>query len=252
MTHAPAHGPAPAVPPAEATGFQVEQPGYRGDLSGLAYGLRSGAVAPSDLDLPALVDAALAWFERRAATDLNDASTALPLVAQVVEVKLRLLLPQAPDAAEEDEDDPDDASSDALQAVALLEELEQAIDFLRRRRQERASVLPARAERPQLPRPSRPLRANVATLAKLASHLKGGAYFEMSRDRLTLEDAGRRLRGALARWARGALRTLVPTRSWAERTVVFAAFLETVREGRAQARQERAFDEIEVTSGRER
>ena len=238
--------------PTDAAAFRVEQPGYRGDLSGLAHALRSGTVAPADLDLPSLVDAALAWFERRAATDLNDASAALPLVAQVIEVKLRLLLPKAPDATDDDEEDPDEAASDAVQAVALLEELEQAIEFLRRRRQERASVLPARAERPELPRPSRPMRANVATLAKLASHLKGGSYFEMSRDRLTIEDAGRALRGALGRWVRGALRTLVPTRSWAERTVVFAAFLETVREGRAQARQERAFDEIEVTSGRER
>ncbi|MEX2503088.1 MAG: hypothetical protein WD336_11990, partial [Trueperaceae bacterium] len=230
-------------------GFVVDQPGYQGDLAGLAHALRRGSLAPRDLDLPALVDAALIWFERRAATDLDGASVALPQVAQAIELKLRLLLPRPP-TSDEDEDDEDPAATDALQAVAVLEELEQAIDFLRRRRQERATVVPARTQPPDLPRPRRPLRADVGTLAKMASHLAGSGYFEMHRERLSLDDALRRLRGALTRVARGTLRALTPTRSWAERTVVFAAFLELVREGRASARQEGPYGEIVVTARR--
>ncbi len=230
-------------------GFVVRQPGYQGDLAGLARALRSGALAPRELSLLALVRDALAWFEREADRDLDVASAALPQLAQVVELKLRLLLPRAPRLDEDDEDEELDAD-EALAAVALLEELEDAIAFLRRRRFERSVVVPARTPRPELPRPRRPLAATAARLATLAAGRRSGGYFELAHDRLTLDEALRRLRSALGRTLRGALATLVPTRSWAERTVVFSALLELVREGRAVARQERPYGEIEVEARR--
>jgi segregation and condensation protein A len=230
-----------------AAGFEVRQPGYAGDLAGLARALRSGALAPAQLDLRALVDDALAWFEREADVDLDGASVALPQLAQVIELKLRLLLPRPP--AEQEEDDEDEAG-ETLAAVELLAELEDAIAFLRRRRAERAVVVPARTPRPELPRPRRPAGATAGELATLAAGLSGGGYFELAHDRLTLEDALRRLRGALRRALRGSLAALVPTRSWAERTVLFSALLELVREGRASARQDAPYGEIEVEAVR--
>lgn len=241
--------PAPQQPagtsPSEPDGFVVRQPGYQGDLAGLARALRSGALAPRELDLRSLVDDVLIWFEREAERDLDLASTALPQVAQVLELKLRLLLPRPPRDSEDDEDLPE-TSDETLAAVALLEDLESAIDFLRRRRFERSVVLPARTPRPDLPRPRRPIATTASRLAALASNLRPGGYFELAHDRLTLEDALRRLRSALARLARGTLRTLTPSRSWAERTVLFSAFLELVREGRVSARQDEPYGEIEV------
>jgi segregation and condensation protein A len=241
--------PAPQQPagtsPSEPDGFVVRQPGYQGDLAGLARALRSGALAPRELDLRSLVDDVLIWFEREAERDLDLASTALPQVAQVLELKLRLLLPRPPRDSEDDEDLPE-TSDETLAAVALLEDLESAIDFLRRRRFERSVVLPARTPRPDLPRPRRPVATTASRLAALASNLRPGGYFELAHDRLTLEDALRRLRSALARLARGTLRTLTPSRSWAERTVLFSAFLELVREGRVSARQDEPYGEIEV------
>lgn len=236
----------PAGPPAtDADGFVVRQPTYQGDLAGLARALRSGTLAPRELDLRALVDDVLVWFEREAERDLDLASTALPQVAQVLELKLRLLLPRPPRDPGDDEEQPE-SSDETLAAVALLEDLESAIAFLRRRRFERSVVLPARAPRPDLPRPRRPVRATASRLAALASNLRPGGYFELTHDRLTLDDAVRRLRSALARVARGTLRSLTPSRSWAERTVLFSAFLELVREGRVDGRQEEPYGEIEV------
>jgi segregation and condensation protein A len=236
--------------PAAAT-FRVEQPGYQGDLAGLARALRNGSLAPRDLDLLSLVEDALRWFDAEADRDLDVASAALPQLAQVVELKLRLLLPRPPrqdDLFDEEEDE----AERALEAVALLEELTSAIDFLRARRFERAVVVPARTERPDLPRARRPLATTVDRLAALAAAVRPGAYFEMAFERLTLEDATRRLRRALGRVARGRLRTLVPTRSWAERTVVFAALLELVREGRVRAAQATPYEEIEIERPRRR
>lgn len=235
--------------PSEPDGFVVRQPGYHGDLAGLARALRSGALAPRELDLRALVEDVLVWFEREAERDLDLASSALPQVAQVLELKLRLLLPRPPRDDEADDDLPS-TTDETLAAVALLEDLESAIDFLRRRRFERSVVLPARTPRPDLPRPRRPVTATASRLAALASNLRPGGYFELAHDRLTLEDAVRRLRSALARLARGTLRSLTPSRSWAERTVLFSAFLELVREGRVSARQDEPFGEIEVEAER--
>jgi segregation and condensation protein A len=237
----------PAVAEAPA-GFEVHQPGYRGDLAGLARALRSGDLAPAALDLRALVNDAIAWFEREAAVDLDRASVALPQIAQVIELKLRLLLPRPPKTDEDEEFDED--AGEALEAIALLSELEDAIAFLRRRRAERAVVVPARTMPPDLPRPRRPTSATAGELATLAAGARGGGYFELAHDRLSLDDALRRLRRALRRGVRGALRALVPTRSWAERTVLFSALLELIREGRATARQEAPYADIEVESAR--
>jgi segregation and condensation protein A len=236
-----------AVPP----GFHVEQAGYQGDLAGLARALRNGSLAPRELDLLGLVEEGLRWFDAEADRDLDVASAALPQLAQVIELKLRLLLPRPP---RQDDlfDDEEDETERALEAVALLEELTSAIDFLRTRRFERAVIVPARTERPDLPRVRRPLATTVDRLAALAAAVRPGAYFEMAFERLTIEDAGRRLRAALGRVTRGGLRSVVPTRSWAERTVVFAALLELIREGRVRAAQRDAFGEIEIARPRRR
>lgn len=242
--------PEPAIgSSSETDGFVVRQPSYQGDLAGLARALRSGAVEPRALDLRALVEDVLVWFDREAERDLDLASSALPQVAQVLELKLRLLLPRPP-RDDEDDDAPPTTTDETLAAVALLEDLESAIDFLRRRRFERSVVLPASAPRPDLPRPRRPVTATASKLAALASNLRPGGYFELAHDRLTLEDAVRTLRAALARLARGTLKSLTPSRSWAERTVLFSAFLELVREGRVTARQDEPFGEIEVEAER--
>ena len=149
-----------------ASGFVVRQPAYHGDLSGLTRALRSGALAPRELSLLALVRDALGWFEREAERDLDLASAALPQLAQVVELKLRLLLPRPPRGGEDDEDEELDAE-DALAAVALLEELEDAIAFLRRRRFERSVVVPARTpmRAPASPRKSLRLSRRMITVA---------------------------------------------------------------------------------------
>lgn len=227
-------------------GFVVDQPAYHGDLGGLAYALRSGTVAPRDLRLAALVRDALAWFHEAADRDLEHASTALPALARVLELKLRLSLPRPPRDA--DTDAADDASEveEALEAVAVLEDLETAIDFLRTRRHERAAVVPASTPRPELPRRRRPHRTDAGRLAQLAASLRPGRGVDLAFERLTLEAAGRALRDALARVRRGVLSALGRHATWAERTITFAAFLELVREGRVRAEQAAPFEPIEV------
>ncbi len=230
----------------ETQGFIVEQEHFRGSLGELATALRSHDLPPERLDLYRLVREYLTYFDVLAATDLELATEALPRVAQVIELKVRLLLPRAPrETVEEGEGELDDA----LGAVALLEELEDAIAFLRRRRDERRLVLRARAPRPDYPRPERPVRARAHDLARMAGRYRVGGYFELAVERFTLAGAMRRMLAALRRRGRGPLFELAGADDWPARTVCFAALLELVRQGRVRARQDAVFGPIEVEQG---
>lgn len=241
--------PTPAAPASPAAAvpdevFLVAQPLFQGTLGELAYALRSGGIRPRDIDLYRLVRDYLAHFERHAERDLSLASEALPRVAQVIELKTRLLLPRPPSVEEEDAEELE--LDEALEAVALLEELEEAIDFLRLRREQRSIVLPARAPRPSYPRPERPLRIGVQRLAEMASRYRASTYFELAVDRLTMAGAMDRLLRTLRRFRRGLLGELTDGDDWPTRAVTFAGMLELVKEGRVRARQEAPYAPIEL------
>lgn len=237
-------GGASADPPV-AEQFLVEQEHFSGTLGELAHALRTSALEPSRIDLYQLVRAYLRYFERHAAADLELATEALPRLAQVIELKARLLLPKPPRTTEEDEEE---AVAAALEAVALLEELEDAILFLRRRREERRLMLPAKAQAPDYPRKERALRATPRDLARLAGRYRMGGYFELAIERLTLASMGRFLLSALRRVRSGALWELLGARDWPTRTIGLAALLELVREGRVSATQEEPFGPIVVAA----
>lgn len=230
--------PAEAEPPA----FVVRQDSFEGSLGELAHALRRGAVAPGAIDLLALVKAYLEHFDSFSEFDLEIASSALPNVAQVIELKLRLLLPRPPVSDVEGEED--EALDEALEAVAMLEELEDAIDFLRQRRDQRRLVLPAQAPRPEYPRPRRKLGTGIEDLARLASRYRSHGYFELAVDRLTMGGAIDRLVASLSRWRRGVFAQLVERPDWPQLTVYFAGMLELVREGRVTASQAEPYAEI--------
>jgi len=232
----------------EPAQFLVEQDRFRGTLGELAHALRIHALPPTDVDLYQLVRAYLAYFEAHAAADLELATEALPRLAQVIELKVRLLLPRPPKEAEDEEEA---LVEEALAAVALLEELEEAIGFLRRRREERRLIVPARAPRPSYPRPPRPQRTTPSDLARLAGRYRIGGYFELAIERLSLASVARTLLGALRRLRGGArLEALLGSREWAVRTVGLAAMLELMREGRVSASQAEPYGGIEVRLAR--
>ncbi len=229
----------------DAATFTVEQEHFQGTLGELAHALRNGDLAPRRLDLYRLVRDYLGFFDVVADRDLELASEALPQVAQVIELKVRLLLPRPP----REETDDGEALEEVLSAVALLEELEEAVQFLRSRREERRLVLPARAPRPDYPRPERPLRARPADLARLAGRYRVGNYFELALERLTLAGAMRRVMTALRDLGRGWLYDLADASDWSSRTVSFAALMELVRQGRARADQDAPYAPIMVERG---
>ena len=219
-------------------------PRFTGTLGELAHALRSERIAPSDVDLLAVVRLVLARFEAFAVGDLDRATEALPRAAQVVELKVRMLLPRPPRPIA-DEDDAE-AQADALAAVAALEALEEAIVELRERRERRRSLLTARAPVPHFPRPQRPLGVTLGRLAELASRLRPNGYFDLVPDRLTLAGAMARLLAAVLPGRRRTLDEVVADPSWATRTVTFAGALELVREGRLRAHQDASFGPIEL------
>lgn len=223
--------------------FLVAQEHFTGTLGELAHALRTHDLPPHRIDLYLLVRSYLTYFEGHAAADLELATEALPRLAQVIELKTRLLLPRPPKEAPEDEEE---AVAAALDAVALLEELEDAILFLRRRRDERRLVVPARAPTPDYPRRERPQRVTPRELARLAGRYRVGGYFELAIERLTLASLARKVLHALRGVRSGALWDLIGARDWSTRSVGFAAVLELVREGRVRADQADPFGPIMV------
>ena len=219
-------------------------PRFTGTLGELAHALRSERIAPSDVDLLAVVRLVLARFEAFAVDDLDRATEALPRAAQVVELKVRLLLPRPPRPSDEEAEA--EAQADALAAVAALEALEEALVELRERRERRRTLLTAKAPVPDFPRARRPLGVPLGRLAELASRLRPNGYFELLPDRLTLAGAMARLLAAVLPGRRRTFDEVVADPSWATRTVTFAGALELVREGRLRAHQDEAFGPIEL------
>jgi len=165
----------------------------------------------------------------------------LPKVAQVIELKVRLLLPRLPRAEEDEEEE---RLEQTLAAIALLEELEDAIQYLRRRREQRRLMMPASAPRPSFPRPQRPITATAGQLASLAARMRPSSYFEFAVERLTLATAMKRLLARVRQAGRGFLFDLYETDSWATRTVVFTGMLELVKQGEIHAEQDEPFGPI--------
>jgi segregation and condensation protein A len=223
--------------------FLVDQDGFRGSLSELATALRRGRIEPGALDLLTLVNGFLAHFERQAERDLDAASEGLPAVAQVVELKLRLLLPRPPRTEDPMAEDLDDEVTAAVESLARLEE---AIAFLRERRERRRHVLAARASPIDFPRRVAPTRVALARLAALAARYRANAYFELVRDRLSVPEAMRRLLERLGRLRRADFDGLTAPSDWATRTIYFVGLLELVRERRVSADQSAAFEPIVV------
>ena len=77
--------------------FVVNTPTFTGTLGELAYALRNDTVKPQQFDVFQLVKTYLCYFEEVSQNDLDLASEALPMVARVVELKVRLLLPRPPE-----------------------------------------------------------------------------------------------------------------------------------------------------------
>jgi segregation and condensation protein A len=229
------------LPPAADGLFIVRQDSFTGTLRELGSALRSERLAPSAVDLLQLVRSWLEHYGSLAAAGLDEASEALPGVAQVIELKLRLLLPRPPRETAEAED-----LTDVLEAVAFLEELDVAIDFLRQRREQRRVLLPATAPRPALKRRQRPESLAVGTLTELASRLRSHSYFELVPDAIDVAAATRLILDRLAPGTPALLGELVGSGDWPVITVFFAALLELVREGRIEVRQAVPFAPLEV------
>lgn len=221
--------------------FLVETTVFTGTLGELAHALRTERVAPGDLDVLGLVQHYLGFYQRVADHDLARATETLPLLARIIELKVRLLLPQPPKTSELEREA-------VLETVLALEAFEGAIGFLRERRETRRHLVSAQAPRPPYPRRARPLSTKLGRLAELATRHRAAHYFELAVERLTLASALKRLRAGLERLGRGTLRGLMETSDWPTLTVAFGAMLELVKEGEAKAEQGAPYDEIVLST----
>lgn len=221
--------------------FCVDTPAFTGTLGELAHALRTAQLVPAALDVSVLVQRYLEYYREVSARDLELATETLPGLARILELKLRLLLPQPPKT-------PEAVQEEVIETVLALEAFEEAIGFLRERREMRRHLLTARTPRPSYPRRTRPVIGTLARLAELATRHRAAHYFELASERLTLSAAMIRLRASLKRLGHGTLQTLMDACDWPTVTVAFGAMLELVKEGEVRAAQTSAYKAIELES----
>lgn len=225
--------------------FLVVSAAFSGTLGELAYALRSGSVGPGEVDALTLVRRYLEYYRKVSKGNLELATETLPGLARIVELKLRLLLPQPPRA-------PEAETEDVLETVLALEAFEEAIGFLRARRETRRYLLAAKTPRPNYPRRLRPLTGQLGRLTELATRRRVTNYFELVSERLTLSHAVTLLRQGLRRLGRGSLQRLLDARDWPTVTVAFSAMLEMVKEGEVNVQQDELYGTLELSPAPER
>jgi len=222
--------------------FSVKLDGFEGSLNELAHALRSAKLSPQEVNVLELVKHYLSYFYSFVDSDLNLASEALPLIARVIELKTRFLLPRPP----KDDEDEEAMLEETLEAVTLLEELEDAILFLKNKREERRVVLPAKTPRPSYPRPDRPIKIGLGRLAELASKYNSSNYFELAIERLSMAGAMKQLMNNLKRFRRAFFIDLIEHKTWTVAAISFAGMLELYKEKKLHAVQDEAYVPIEV------
>lgn len=223
----------------ELQGFRVDLLVFQGSLSELVHALRTEKLKPQELDVLELVKRYLQYFNAWADSDLDLASEALPILARVIELKTRFLLPRPPKEEEQ-------IIEQTLEAVMLLEELEDAILFLRQKREERRILLPAKTPRPTYPRPDRAIAIGLTKLAELAAKYRVSSYFELAIERLTMASAMQQLVAKLKRFRKGFFKDLLAHPSWEVAAISFVAILELYKEQKITLSQAEAYGPIEL------
>ncbi len=240
------------APPLEA-GFVAQFEGFIGSLPELAAQLRSGGILPVAVPLLQLTRQVLERYARlKAELPPNDAielaSETLPHLSNVIELKARLLLPKPAKAKLEDDSESIDATlEEVLSGVQALAQLEGAIGFLKEKRLLRTLLLLPAVPEIKLPRKHKPLSSSLGALVQAAHRrVREVNLFDLSLERLTMPQALERLK-QFAKNLRKFFFKDVPAQDWGERTVLFSALLESVREGQFEAQQIQAYGDIEIT-----
>jgi len=209
--------------------------GFSGTPEELQRALRSGRVQARDLPLVALVDQALAQV---ADLQLAERGALLPILAELLERKLRALL-KLDRAGDED----DAAEEDGEALVGLLVELDEVVRFLMERAEARRYVWPVPAA--ALPRDGRLARLSVAVLHRHARRFVRPRALLPTVERFGLAEAWAWLRERLRRRPRTRFSAL-GLEKWSEKTVVFAALLEAALRKRVDLKQRRPFGELVI------
>ncbi|AEB11795.1 chromosome segregation and condensation protein ScpA [Marinithermus hydrothermalis] len=213
-------------------------PGFEGNAFELAEALRRGRIPAAELPILSLIQQALAQLE---ALDLGAKSAVLPLLAELLEAKLRALLPQTMDPEGDGEESTE--AEIAEHVVGLLVELERAVAFLEARSRARRDVLPVRP--PPLPADPRLPRLAPERLVRAVRAFRRKAEVLVAPERYGIPEAWRRIARLLAFTPRLVFQRL-PFRGWGERAVTFAALLEAFRLGKVHLEQAAPFAELEV------
>lgn len=244
--------------------FLVTLPQFTGTLSELSVTLQKGKLDPSEVPLLRLTRELLQWAQevtgQQPVTLANSHPDLLPMLANVIALKARLLLPP-PDTATNDEWNEDaewtewaegtETTDPTLDGVEMLAELETLVSFLSGRRKQREGVIAVRGETPKLPRkerkpnPKRSLAKLFAVAQQAVKHIDVSVPL-LARERLSLNDALSALRAFGSRLKQFCFDG-VPAQNWSERTTYFAALLEGVKEGTFAIQQTQQFGNIDIT-----
>jgi len=205
--------------------------GFSGSPEELKRALRNGRISVRQLPLLQLIDQALEQVE---GLDLPERGSLLPILAELLERKLRALLKL-------DAEDPETDEEEGESLVGLLVELDEAVKFLLERAEARSLVI--RVPPAELPRDRRLGKLSIATLHRYARRYVRQQTLLPAKERFGVAEAWQWLMAKLRR-TRWLWFSRLGLSSWTDKTVTFAALLEGVRNHHIKLQQEEPFADL--------
>jgi segregation and condensation protein A len=216
--------------------YRVSLSQFTGPLDLLLHLVRTNAMDIFDLDIARITEQYLEFIEREGVRDLAGAYHFLALAATLVELKSRLLLPQAPkEAAEEgEEEEPEDLRLALARKLAAYQGIQDVTEELQRRYAETGRHWPRQVVQQ--------LEAEIVySLDSLSVYDLMAAFGEvLGRPRFRqitifkedydVEEARDWLRARLRRGPAGLKQVLVEQRDLFSLIVTFVALLEMIKE----------------------
>lgn len=232
----------------EADRYKVDLEAFSGPMDLLLYLVRKNEVDIRDIPIATITDQFVSYIEVLEAIDIEYAASFLVLAATLMDIKARMLVPQAPGESDpEDEEELIDPREELIRELLEYKKVRDAALYLADRFDERTHRFESGAEVPELD--ERPLEELeiwdlFSAFSKLLKEIGAGTT-EIVSDQLPVEAYIKRILERLSRGGKVAFGDLFEGEI--DRAVIvgmFVALLELVRLRRIRVLQREEFCEI--------
>lgn len=231
----------------EADRYKVDLEAFSGPMDLLLYLVRKSEVDIRDIPIATITDQFVSYIEILEVVDIEYAASFLVLAATLMDIKARMLVPQAPEESDPEDEELIDPREELIRELLEYKKIRDAALYLADRFDERTHRFESGAEVPELD--EKPLEEIeiwdlFSAFSKLLKEI-GASSTEIVSDQLPVEAYIKRILERLSRGGKVAFGDLfegAPDRS--VMVGMFVALLELVRLRRIRVLQREEFCEI--------